>query len=383
MALLEEIEPPSYKTPEKTKNFWAKVHQFLTENIFTKTKHHFNNYIKQFRTINLSSLSFRPNVLKTGLLSGFKKVRNFIFSNEYLPHVALVGLGVLVIISNFSDKIIAEAFYNDFITTGPDAEYAVTSSIDQYTNLIQGDSESVKKQIIASSAEGGFVNSSSSFTTQLTSREIPLPDNSAASVEYIVRNGDTLTGLGWKFEVKLSTLKYVNDIDNADSIRPGVKLTVPKKGYEVSASAITKKEVDKQAKLAAASRNTVTRNTSSSRALAASSSPTVKKSTGSSGNAYPYGYCTYYVATRRYVPSSWGDAKNWLNSANRAGYQTGSTPAVGAIVVTRESWWGHVAYVENVNGNSITISEMNAKGWGVTSRRTISAYGGVVRGYIY
>ncbi|MFA4996307.1 MAG: CHAP domain-containing protein [Patescibacteria group bacterium] len=383
MALLEEIEPPSYKTSEKTKESGPKSHQSLTDKTSTKTKHQFNNYLNQFRTVNLSSLSSRLNVLKTGLIKGFKEVRNFIFSNKYLPHVVLVSLGLLVITSNFSDKVAAEAFYNDFISTGPDAEYAVASSIDQYTNLIQGDSESVKKQIIASNTEGGFVNSSSSFTTQLTSRETPLPDNSAASVEYIVRNGDTLTGLGWKFEVKLSTLKYVNDIDNADSIRPGVKLTVPKKGYEVSASAIAKKEADKQAKLAAASRNTVTRNTSSSRALAANSNPTVKKNPGSSKNGYPYGYCTYYVATRRYVPTSWGDAKNWLNSATRAGYQTGSTPAVGAIVVTRESWWGHVAYVESVNGNEITISEMNAKGWGVTSRRTLSASGGVVRGYIY
>jgi surface antigen len=44
---------------------------------------------------------------------------------------------------------------------------------------------------------------------------------------------------------------------------------------------------------------------------------------------------------------------------------------------------GHVAYVEQVSGGTITISEMNYRGWGVVDRRTLSAYGGVVRGYIY
>jgi surface antigen len=78
-----------------------------------------------------------------------------------------------------------------------------------------------------------------------------------------------------------------------------------------------------------------------------------------------------------------GNAKNWLNSARGDGMSTGSTPAVGAIMVSSESWWGHVAYVESVNGDSFTISEMNYAGWGVVDRRTVSVESGEVRGFIY
>lgn len=372
MALIEDIEPPLCKTPEKIKN----------PNRSNKTKHQFNILTKQFRANSLSSLSIKFKNFSIMSSYSIKLVRNFVLSNKYLPHCALISLGIIVVLSNFKERLTAEAYFNDIVSTGPEAEYAIASSVDPYTSIIPNDSELLKKQILASETEAGFVNNSNSFTTQLTSRETPLPDNSAGQVDYVVRNGDTLTGLGWKFGVKLSTLKYVNNIDNIDSIKPGIKITVPKKGYEVPTSQIAKRDAQNKAKLAVSSRNTVTRD-SSGRALASGGSATVKRDPGSSNNGYPYGYCTYYVASKRYVPSSWGDAKSWLNSASRAGYSTGSEPATGAIVVTKESWWGHVAYVEDVNGDEITISEMNARGWGVISRRTLSAHGGVIRGYIY
>ena len=166
---------------------------------------------------------------------------------------------------------------------------------------------------------------------------------------------------------------YLNNIDNANLVKPGQTLKIPPKGYEVSASAIAKKEAEKQKKIASSR--------SSSVSSSASNNIKVRSAAGSSKNGYPYGYCTYYVATKRFVPSNWGNAKNWLNSAKRAGYSTGSKPAVGSIGVTPESWWGHVVYVESVNGDSVTFSEMNAVGWGRTSRRTLPVSS--FRGFIY
>lgn len=101
------------------------------------------------------------------------------------------------------------------------------------------------------------------------------------------------------------------------------------------------------------------------------------------GHRFPYGYCTWYVASRVYVP--WGgDAKMWLTNAKAYGYETGKTPVVGSIVVTTENRrYGHVAYVESVSGSTITVSEMNYVGWGITSVRTISVNSPVIRGYIY
>jgi peptidoglycan DL-endopeptidase CwlO len=105
--------------------------------------------------------------------------------------------------------------------------------------------------------------------------------------------------------------------------------------------------------------------------------------TGSFPNHFSYGYCTWYVANRRPVP--WfGDAGQWWPNARAAGYPEGQTPQVGAILVTRESAIGHVAYVESVSGNTFTISEMNYTAWNVVDRRTITLGGSVpIVGFIY
>jgi peptidoglycan DL-endopeptidase CwlO len=100
-------------------------------------------------------------------------------------------------------------------------------------------------------------------------------------------------------------------------------------------------------------------------------------------NHFSYGFCTYYVATRRFVP--WfGNAIEWWPNARPYGYAEGQTPKVGAIMVTSESGFGHVAYVESVNGNQFTVSEMNFTAWNVVDRRTITLGGRVpIVGFIY
>lgn len=92
--------------------------------------------------------------------------------------------------------------------------------------------------------------------------------------------------------------------------------------------------------------------------------------TGARGG-YTGGQCTYYVASRRNIPGGWGNARNWKSAAERSGYKTGSTPAVGAVAWTARGWAGHVALVEAVSadGGEVTVSEMNYRGpWRVTSR---------------
>jgi len=187
----------------------------------------------------------------------------------------------------------------------------------------------------------------------------PPTDNRSATISYIVQDGDTISSIGWKYGLKLVTIKTLNNL-SSDTIKPGQTLKLPP--ADLSAAYLAQLAAQKK-KVAGAK--------------------TVSASPGSSKNGYPYGWCTYWVATKRYVPAHWGNASSWLSSARSAGYSTGSEPAVGAIVVTSESWIGHVAYVESVSGGSITVSEMNYRGWGVVDRRTLSAYGGVVRGYIY
>ncbi|WP_349551456.1 CHAP domain-containing protein [Leuconostoc pseudomesenteroides] len=99
-------------------------------------------------------------------------------------------------------------------------------------------------------------------------------------------------------------------------------------------------------------------------------------------NSYPKGYCTYGVKEMApWVGNYWGDASNWANAAKKAGYVVNSTPEVGSVVVFQNgqgganSVAGHVAFVIGVNGNTITVKEMNFQygsgGFNIYSTRNI------------
>jgi LysM repeat protein len=102
-------------------------------------------------------------------------------------------------------------------------------------------------------------------------------------------------------------------------------------------------------------------------------------------NAFPVGWCTYYVATKRQV--TWrGDAGYWYQNAAAQGYAVGPTPKPGSIMVTWESWAGHVAYVESVNADgSWVVTEMNWVAFDVIDQRTIKPgqLGQRLVGFIY
>lgn len=104
-------------------------------------------------------------------------------------------------------------------------------------------------------------------------------------------------------------------------------------------------------------------------------------------NGFPFGQCTWYVATRRNV--TWnGDAGTWWYRA-RGSRPEGRVPVKGAIVVMENAPVGHTAYVEQVNRDgSFVISEMNyfgapGGGWGRVDRRTIRMGTNQIAGFIY
>ena len=102
-------------------------------------------------------------------------------------------------------------------------------------------------------------------------------------------------------------------------------------------------------------------------------------------HSFTYGYCTWWVAQKRYIPWS-GDAWQWWGNARLYGYSEGFRPQVGAIMVEGISYSspvGHVAYVESVNSDgSFTVSEMNYYGWAVVDYRRITSMAGIA-GFIY
>jgi peptidoglycan DL-endopeptidase CwlO len=108
---------------------------------------------------------------------------------------------------------------------------------------------------------------------------------------------------------------------------------------------------------------------------------------GPRDDAFPWGQCTWYVASLRDV--TWGgDAWMWLDGARAAGMSTGMWPRPGAIVVWGRgngySGYGHVAYVVSVEGpTQFTVDEANYDEVpGDLDRRWIGTLAGVA-GFIY
>ncbi|MFC1609203.1 LysM peptidoglycan-binding domain-containing protein, partial [Patescibacteria group bacterium] len=246
------------------------------------------------------------------------------------------------------------------------------------------------------------------------------PQEDGGVAVYEVKSGDTVSSIAVEHDITVNTILWANDLDDIDSIMPGDKIFIlPVAGLShIVKSGETIEEIAKEYKAdkekiiafnelpadgqlkakqeiiipggeKEVPQETITTTGIERRQYATPSggTPTVsgwKKLEGKAGTGhkFPYGYCTWYVAQRRYVPWS-GNAGTWLYKAKALGYKTGKTPRKGAILVTSESWWGHVAVVESVGKNTITVSEMNYKGWAKSSSRTISVNNRVIKGYIY
>jgi len=94
------------------------------------------------------------------------------------------------------------------------------------------------------------------------------------------------------------------------------------------------------------------------------------------------GQCTDYVARKAKV--TWfGNANRWITNAKAQGYVVDKNPVVGSILVTAESRWGHVTYIESVQGTTVTISEWNYRGKYVTTYRTFDISDPIIKGIIH
>ena len=79
------------------------------------------------------------------------------------------------------------------------------------------------------------------------------------------------------------------------------------------------------------------------------------------GGPYVAGQCTQWAwYNRKDLPSNLGNANAWARNAAAAGFPVSRTPSPGAVFQTTSGWYGHVGYVERINGDgSITVTEMN------------------------
>jgi LysM repeat protein len=241
-----------------------------------------------------------------------------------------------------------------------------------------------------------------------------------AVMQYTMKAGDTVANVAGQFGLTVDTVRWANNIVDVTALGPGKTIVIPPVNgvlvklqagaqlqglasqYHVDAQAIidfnflrdpAHLQVGSMLMLPdgqGPSLDSVTANNIKYRRTG--SQPLMESITylgsvpGVSGK-FPFGYCTWWVAQKRYVPWT-GNAWQWWYNARLYGFPEGQIPHVGAIMVQGISWAspvGHVAFVETVNlDGSFTVSEMNYGRWGVVDNRTIKGTAGLdLLGFIY
>ncbi|HSX03039.1 MAG TPA: LysM peptidoglycan-binding domain-containing protein [Candidatus Saccharimonadia bacterium] len=327
---------------------------------------------------------------------------------RYLAHLSLLGLASFLVLGNNPTQahllsvrlmsaqagpgatlddsgtasVAAEmAQKSDLLITSEASKTATTKS--QQVALLTSDNDSLAKRQVVSTAGNA--------TRDITS--------------YTVQAGDTLSVIATHFGITTDTVLWANNLDDADSLKPGQSLTI----LPVSGLLYTVKGGDTADSLASAYQANAAQILSynnaevkgltpgaqiiipdgvkpeapkpaapvvaATRLGSVASAATVHLTPYFGGaNGYSFGYCTYYVASRRSVPSNWGDANKWYTNAQASGFSVGATPVPGAIAWTGVGYAGHVAYVESVSGGMVTVSEMNFNGnWDRVTSRTVPA----------
>lgn len=106
-------------------------------------------------------------------------------------------------------------------------------------------------------------------------------------------------------------------------------------------------------------------------------------------SGYGYRNCTDWVAYRvkvagGHVPGGLGNAKLWDDRAPSYGLTVSSVPRVGAAAVSNSGTYGHVMYVEAVNGDgTIVVSDYNRAGTGKYDMNQLSAATASNLRYVY
>ncbi|HET8884271.1 MAG TPA: CHAP domain-containing protein [Candidatus Saccharimonadales bacterium] len=221
----------------------------------------------------------------------------------------------------------------------------------------------------AAGATDGTANRESVKKSETSTKK---SDKEAKKVTYKIKSGDTLDAIAKDHKTTYVRLYNANkSIKNPNVINAGQTITIPSDDAKLpqryakftSASAAAAPVVTQPVSVAAPTNQVVTYQ---------SAAPATTSYTGSTaGNTYAWGNCTWYVKNKRPdMPNQLGNGGQWAGNAAARGYATGSTPRVGAVAEQA----GHVAYVEAVNGNNVTISEMNyAGGIGQVHTRTVPA----------
>ena len=224
----------------------------------------------------------------------------------------------------------------------------------------------------------------------------------AATSEYTVVPGDTLTKIAEAYGLNVEELQLANGLDS-DFIYAGQVLAVSPQAVSQAQKSQEKAEQERQAQAVQekaaqeaqlreeARQKEAARQAREAQKKEAVAQPTAKiaqhgpyNGSVDPRNLAPAGQCTAYVINRLYglgrpVPGMMGNANEWGAYAAQYGLAVSNHPQVGTAVsfpagVAGASSYGHVGFVEAVYPDgSFQISEMNYAGVSGVNYRTIPA----------
>nr|WP_306809104.1 CHAP domain-containing protein [Ligilactobacillus murinus] len=276
----------------------------------------------------------RTEALKGQLVALQKKSGDTVSGNIYLDFV--------INSENFSDLVSRTFTVNKLNQANKEALNDVKEAKDQYTSLLN-EQEKTKANLQSDKSE------LETKQNDLKSMKEKSDQQQADLNKKIEDNKATLVALQSQYEEAANAVKLAQDKANA-----------------TAQVADAKKENKND--------NKATENKTTSEATSSSNAGSISQGDGSAhgivaGNTYPWGQCTWYVKqVAPWAGNNWGNGGQWGSSAAAAGFRVDHSPAAGSIIVflpgqsvggqwTADGAYGHVAYVESVNGNSVTISQ--------------------------
>ena len=140
---------------------------------------------------------------------------------------------------------------------------------------------------------------------------------------YTVQPGDTAASLATEYQANAAQILSYNNAE-ASGLKPGTSIIIPDGVKAQPVAPVQSAPITQQFVSASAS-----------------TTPTLTQYQAST-NGYSFGYCTYYVATRRNIPSDWGNANQWYYNAQASGFSLGVHPfparSPGREQVTTGTW---------------------------------------------
>lgn len=289
------------------------------------------------------NVTARKNNLKDQLISLQKKAGNSVSGNVYIDFVLNS--------QNLSDLIARTMTVGKLSQASKDTLDAVTVAKDKLAGL-KTEQENARQTLVSTKA------SLETQKSQLVSLQKDANDKQDALNKQIADHKDELVALQSQFAQEQS--------EAAAATQAALK----------TVAASTASSSTTSSSSSATSTSTIANNTSSS---SNNSSSVITNNTASgsgshadfsgSGNTYPWGQCTWYVkSVAPWAGNGWGNGAQWGGSAAAAGFTVNHTPAAGSIIVfaagqsvggqwTADGSYGHVAYVQSVSGDSVTISQ--------------------------